>query len=121
MLLMLGLPIVFIPLVGLAFDGTKLYIVQAKLSEAVDGAALGSGRLLGTVANTTEIAGEFLSLDAKIDNIRVAPNEWMEGLDVGDCRTIFFTPVNFYGTSLAQLDGNNARRRIGAEEQAVAT
>lgn len=61
LLLMLGLPIVFIPLVGLAIDGTRLYIVQAKLSAAVDGAALGAGRLLGTTANTSEIAGEFLN------------------------------------------------------------
>jgi hypothetical protein len=35
--------------------------VQAKLSSAVDGAALGSGRLLGTTADTKEIAGEFLN------------------------------------------------------------
>lgn len=50
-----------IPLVGLAIDASMLYIVQAKLSSAVDGAALGAGRLLGTNANTTEIAGEFLN------------------------------------------------------------
>lgn len=63
LLLMLGLPLVFIPLVGLAIDGTRLYIVQAKLSAAVDGAALGAGRLLGTTANTTEIANEFLNVN----------------------------------------------------------
>ena len=55
------LPTVLIPLVGLAIDGSRLYIVQAKLASAVDGAALGAGRLLGTTANTTEIAGEFLN------------------------------------------------------------
>ena len=54
------LPLVLLPIVGLAIDGTVLFIVQAKLSSAVDGAALGSGRLLGTNANTAEIAGEFL-------------------------------------------------------------
>ncbi len=63
MLVLLGLPLVFIPLVGLAIDGTRLYIVQAKLSAAVDGAALGAGRLLNTTANTTEIAGEFLTVN----------------------------------------------------------
>jgi Flp pilus assembly protein TadG len=57
----LMIPAVLLPLVGLAIDGSRLYIVQAKLSEAVDGAALGAGRLLGTTANTTEIAGEFLN------------------------------------------------------------
>jgi hypothetical protein len=46
--------------VGLAIDLSMLYVVQTRLSSAVDGAALGAGRLLGTSANTTEIAGEFL-------------------------------------------------------------
>jgi Flp pilus assembly protein TadG len=62
-LIMLALPLVMIPLVGLAIDGTRLYIVQAKLSAAVDGAALGAGRLIGTNADTTEIAGEFLDVN----------------------------------------------------------
>ena len=57
----LMMPGLLLPLVGLAIDGSRLYIVQAKLSGAVDGAALGAGRLLGTTANTTEIAGEFLT------------------------------------------------------------
>jgi len=61
LLIAMMLPLVLIPIVGLAIDGTVLYLVQAKLSSAVDGAALGAGRLLGTNANTTEIAGEFLS------------------------------------------------------------
>src|SRR5687767_6609150 len=51
---------VLVPLVGLAIDGTMCYIVKAKLAAAADGAALGAGRLLGTNANTQEIAGEFL-------------------------------------------------------------
>jgi Flp pilus assembly protein TadG len=45
---------------GLAVDRTMLFIVEAKLDSATDGAALGAGRLLGTNANTVEIAGEFL-------------------------------------------------------------
>src|ERR1039457_4157139 len=54
------LPTLLLPVVGLAIDGSRLYIVQAKLAGAVDGAALGAGRLLGTNADTVEIAGEFL-------------------------------------------------------------
>jgi Flp pilus assembly protein TadG len=46
---------------GLAIDLCMLYVVQTRLSSAVDGAALGAGRLLGTTANTSEIAGEFLN------------------------------------------------------------
>jgi hypothetical protein len=59
-LMLMMLPVLIIPLVGLAIDGTMLYIVQSKLSAAVDGAALGAGRLLGTPADPKEIAGEFL-------------------------------------------------------------
>jgi Flp pilus assembly protein TadG len=55
----LSLP-VLLGLIGVAVDGTILYVVEAEISAAVDGAALGAGRLLGTNANTTEIAGEFL-------------------------------------------------------------
>jgi Flp pilus assembly protein TadG len=61
MMFMFMLPFLIIPLVGLGIDASRLYIVQAQLQSAVDGAALGSGRLLGTDANTAEIAGEFLS------------------------------------------------------------
>ncbi|MGD0499538.1 MAG: VWA domain-containing protein [Bryobacteraceae bacterium] len=57
----LMLPLVLIPMVGLAIDAAKLRIVQAKLSAAVDGASLGAGRLLGTTANSQEIATEFLN------------------------------------------------------------
>jgi hypothetical protein len=57
----LMLPTLLIPLMGLGIDATMLYIVQAKLSAATDGAALGAGRLLGTLANPVEIAGEFLA------------------------------------------------------------
>jgi Flp pilus assembly protein TadG len=46
---------------GLAIDLSILYVVQTRLSAAVDGAALGAGRLLGSSANTTEIANEFLN------------------------------------------------------------
>jgi hypothetical protein len=56
----LMLPSVLLPLAGLGVDATMLRIVQAKLAAATDGAALGAGRLLGTLANPAEIAGEFL-------------------------------------------------------------
>jgi Flp pilus assembly protein TadG len=59
-LFMMTLPILF-GLVGLAVDKTILYIVEAKLGAAVDGAALGAGRLLGTNANPSEIATEFVN------------------------------------------------------------
>ena len=56
----LMLPVIMMA-VGLAIDRTMVFIVEAKLGAAVDGAALGAGRLLGTNADTEEIAGEFLT------------------------------------------------------------
>jgi Flp pilus assembly protein TadG len=53
-----------IGLVGLAIDGTMCYIVQAQLGAAVDGAALGTGRMLTGVttdAQATDIAMAFMN------------------------------------------------------------
>ncbi len=47
-LLTLMLMTVILPLAGLAIDLTIMYVVQAKLWEAVDGAALAAGSLIGT-------------------------------------------------------------------------
>src|SRR5215471_10728300 len=63
----LMLPTLLIPLVGLGIDATMCYIVQARLGEAVDGAALGAGRLLGTSVDPAEIAGEFLNANFRTD------------------------------------------------------
>jgi hypothetical protein len=63
----LMIPTVIVPLAGLGIDATMLYIVQAKLAAAVDGAALGAGRLLGTQADPSEIAGEFLRANFRVD------------------------------------------------------
>jgi hypothetical protein len=63
----LMMPAVIVPLVGLAIDATMCRIVQAKLGVAVDGAALGTGRLLGTNANFQELADEFVRANFRAD------------------------------------------------------
>src|ERR1022692_2324530 len=45
-MLSLMVAVVMLPLVGLAIDGSILYLVQAKLSAAVDAAALAAARSL---------------------------------------------------------------------------
>ncbi len=45
---------VLIPMVGLAIDGGRAYLVRLKLSSAVDGSALAAARLLGTGANASQ-------------------------------------------------------------------
>jgi len=59
-------PVFLVPLIGLGIDATVCYIVQAELSAAVDGSALGAGRLLSTSANTTDIATEFLNANFRV-------------------------------------------------------
>jgi hypothetical protein len=60
-------PLVAVPLIGLAVDATMLRIVQARLSAAVDGAAIGTGRLLGTSADPVSIAKEFVKANFLTD------------------------------------------------------
>lgn len=62
----LAVPVFIVPLVGLGIDATVCYIVQAELSAAVDGAALGTGRLLSTNANASDIAHEFLNANFRV-------------------------------------------------------
>lgn len=61
------LPTFIVPLAGLAIDATVLRIVQAKLSAAVDGAAIGAGRLLGTTGVPETLVDEFLNANFKTD------------------------------------------------------
>ena len=82
-LFMMATPIVVIPLVGLGIDATMLRIVQARLGAAVDGAALGTGRLLGSTASPTAMATEFVKANFLTDgtagfwgatNLQVSPS-----------------------------------------------
>ncbi|MGA3019147.1 MAG: Tad domain-containing protein [Bryobacteraceae bacterium] len=66
--LTLALPF-FVGLVGLGIDATMCYIVQTELSAAVDGAALGAGRLISSYNNSssdTDIANEFLNANFRV-------------------------------------------------------
>src|ERR1035438_2700858 len=65
LLLTLALPFLC-GIVGLAIDATMCYIVQTELSAAVDGAALGAGRLLTTAANPTDVATQFLNANFRV-------------------------------------------------------
>ena len=67
MLCLLAIPLVIIPMAGLAIDATILRIVQARLSATVDGAALGAGSLLGTSASPEATAKEFVKANFLTD------------------------------------------------------
>ncbi len=66
-----------------------------------------------------QIAAQFFRLDAKIDNIGVCPDKRMKRLDVGNGRPICFPPMHTHGAAFAQLNGDNPRRQVRAEEQRV--
>ena len=63
----LMLPTLLLPLAGLAVDASIARLMQIRLQAAVDGAALGAGRLLGTGAVTETVAGEFLAANFRTD------------------------------------------------------
>jgi hypothetical protein len=63
----LMLPTLLLPLAGLAIDASIARLMQIRLQAAVDGAALGAGRLLGTGAVTETVAGEFLTANFSTD------------------------------------------------------
>src|SRR5258708_39303799 len=63
----LMLPTLLLPLAGLAVDASIARLMQVRLQAAVDGAALGAGRLLGTGAGTQTVAGEFLAANFRTD------------------------------------------------------
>src|ERR1017187_4531413 len=62
MLMTFMLPLLVIPLVGLAIDASVCRLVELRLQAAVDGAATGSGRLFGMVPDSVvqNVASEFL-------------------------------------------------------------
>src|SRR5262249_37857215 len=66
-----------------------------------------------------ETALQLLGFDAKIDNVRVAPDKWVERLNVGNRRAVRFTAINLNRSSFAEFNRDNTWRRIGTEEQRV--
>jgi Flp pilus assembly protein TadG len=106
-LITMMLPLLLVPLVGLAIDGSRLYIVQSRLSAAVDGACLGAGRLLGTSANTTEIASEFLK--ANFPNAYWSSNNLQYNINYTN--NLGVQTINVYATvdlplTFARMTGN---------------
>lgn len=63
----LMLPTLLIPIVGLAIDASICRLMQTKLQAAVDGAAIGTGRLLGTGVDEEMVAKEFIDANFRTD------------------------------------------------------
>jgi Flp pilus assembly protein TadG len=59
-----------IPMVGLAVDGGRGYLVRIKLSTAVDGASLAAGRLIGTPAGGTAAQQKQYAQDTALQFLR---------------------------------------------------
>src|SRR5439155_23384035 len=66
-----------------------------------------------------QVAFELLGLNSKIDNIGVAPDKWMERLDVGDGRSALSAAINLYRSRFTQLNRNDARHRVRTKKHPV--
>src|SRR5207248_5517669 len=66
-----------------------------------------------------EIALKLFGFDAKIDNIRVAPDKWVKRLNIGNGQSICFPTINLNRSSFAEFNCDNAMRRMGFEVYAV--
>src|SRR4030095_9547587 len=66
-----------------------------------------------------EIALKLFGFDAKVHNIRVAPDKWVERLNVGNGRSVRFPAINLNRSSLAEFNRDDAWRWISAKEQRV--
>src|SRR5262245_58864742 len=66
-----------------------------------------------------EIALKLFGFDAKIHNIRVAPDEWVKWLNISNGRSGCLPAINVNCSSFAEFNGDNAGRWISAEEQRV--
>ena len=113
-------PLFMLPLVGLGIDGGRGYIVQSKLSAAVDGAALGAGRLIGTNANIQEIAGEFLHVNFPQgywgtvnynENITYVRNNGTDTITVTASADLPLTFIRLLGLNLAHVSATGVVTR----------
>src|SRR5216110_177447 len=64
-------------------------------------------------------AFKLFGFDAKIQNIRVAPDKRVKRFNFDDCRSTFSPAINFNGSRFAQFNRDDPRRSIGAEEHGV--
>ena len=78
---------VLLPLIGLAIDGALLYWVRARLSSAVDAAALAAGRALNAKVSTTTNSGNAVATGNRWFSANF-PAGWLGTSVVGGAPTI---------------------------------
>ena len=119
----LMLPTLLLPLAGLAIDASIARLMQIRLQAAVDGAALGAGRLLGTGAVTETVAGEFLSANFRTDgsagtwnvsnlqsNIVYTPGI-TKRIDISATASVPLLFLRIFGVSSASIAANGSATR----------
>ena len=75
---------VLIPIVGLAMDGSRGYLVRLKLSSAVDGASLASARMLGTGADSATQKANAIAVAQQFVKANFPANFFGANLVTGD-------------------------------------
>jgi Putative Flp pilus-assembly TadE/G-like/von Willebrand factor type A domain len=119
----LMLPTLLLPLAGLAVDASIARLMQIRLQAAVDGAALGAGRLLGTGAVTETVAGEFLAANFRTDgsagtwnvsnlqsNIVYTPGI-TKRIDISATATVPLLFLRIFGVRSASIAANGSATR----------
>src|SRR5256886_17608545 len=59
-----------------------------------------------------QVAFELFGLNSKIDNIGVAPHNWMERLDVGDGGSVLSLAVDLYRSCFTHSTPNRALHQV---------
>ncbi|MGE5644401.1 MAG: VWA domain-containing protein [Acidobacteriota bacterium] len=74
---------ILIPMVGLAIDGTKAFIIKAKLSTAVDGGAIAAANMLSAGANAADQAASAAATGKQFVKANFPAGTWGSQLQAG--------------------------------------
>jgi Flp pilus assembly protein TadG len=107
--------IVFIGVAGLAVDAARGYLVKARLSEAIDAAALAGGKALQTGNNAQVIADAQAFFDANFPNGAMGATVNAPTINIQNNRTIVSVSSNaVIPTTLMRVLGYNNMRMVAA-------
>jgi Flp pilus assembly protein TadG len=114
--------IVFVGVAGLAVDAARGYLVKARLSEAIDAAALAGGKALATSDNATVLADANAFFDANFPNGAMGATVADPVINIQNNRTIVSVSGSaVIPTTLMQVLGFNNMTMAAAASVSRAT
>jgi Flp pilus assembly protein TadG len=85
--------LVILPMIGLAVDGSILFFTKAKLSAAVDAAALAAGRAINTKQTQAQNSGPVVNIANQYFSANF-PNGWMGATVLNGGPTVTYQTLN---------------------------